>query len=179
MSDANLPPPETPEPSNNGAENTSSSSSSGPTPNWRDLRREERDARRQEWRRARDAWRSEHGWHGWNAGPPVGAIVLIAVGVLFLLGNFGFHLSGHWWAALILIPAVSLLVAAIRFYRADGPSPRVVGPAIGGFVLLAIALSLFFGFHGAGFFWPVILIAVGAVFIARRNWWMRHQPPKA
>jgi len=110
----------------------------------------------------------------------VGAIVLIVIGVLVLLGNFGFHLAGHWWAALILIPAVSLLVAAIRFYRVDGQANgRVVGPAIGGFVLLALALSLFFGFHGAGIFWPVILIAVGAAVIARRNWWMRHQPPQA
>jgi hypothetical protein len=155
---------------------TTSSTDTSSTPpgskaEWRDQRRADKDSRREAMR----DWRRERGW----GGPPIGGFVLLAVGVMFLLGSFGFHLPPHWWALLILIPAVSLLVAAIRFYRADGAtSGRVVGPAIGGFVLLAVALSLFFGFHG-GFFWPIILIAVGAAIIARRNWWMRHQPPKA
>jgi len=170
MYDPNSSKPETPSP------DPSTPPNPGATPNWRDLRDQERNARRADrdaWRSAKHQWRREHGWNG----APVGALVLIVIGVLVLLGNFGFHLAGHWWAALILVPAVGLLVAAIRFYRAEGPSPRVIGPAIGGFVLLALALSLFFGFHGAGIFWPVILIAVGAALIARRNWWLRNQPP--
>jgi hypothetical protein len=172
MSDANAPNPEP-----TAAPNASPGpAGTGPSPNWRDLRQQERDARRAE----RHAWRGQQGGHHWHGGPPIGALVLIVIGVMVLLGNFGFHLAGHWWAALILVPAVGLLVTAIRFYRADGEANgRVIGPAIGGFVLLALALSLFFGFHGAGFMWPVVLIAVGAALIARRNWWLRHRPPQA
>jgi hypothetical protein len=157
-----------PDPTTSSADTNSAESSS--KAQWRDQRRADKHARRESMRE----WRHHGGW----GGPPIGGIVLLVVGVLFLLGTFGFHLPPHWWALLIMIPAVSLLVAAIRFYRVEGTTGRVVGPAIGGFVLLALSLSLFFGFHG-GFFWSVILIAVGAALIARRSWWMRHQPPKA
>jgi len=144
-----------------------SSGSAGPTGNWRDMRRAERDARRAD----RHAWRAAHpgmAGPGWN-GLPIGAIVLIVIGVVFLLGNFGFHLPSHWWAVLVLIPAVSLLVAAIRFYRVDHTfSGRAMGPAIGGVVLLAMALAIFFGLNW-GLFWPIVLIAAGLAIIARRS----------
>lgn len=140
---------------------TGSSNSTGPTGNWRDMRRAERDARRQ----ARHEMMGRGGWNGL----PVGAIVLIVIGVVFLLGNFGFHLPAHWWAILLLIPAVGLLVAAIRFYRVDNTfSGRAMGPAIGGVVLLAMALAIFFGLNW-GPFWPIVLIVVGLAIIARRS----------
>jgi len=132
----------------------------GPTGNWRDQRRAERDA----WR----ARRHEMMGHGWG-GFPLGGIVIIAVGVIFLLGNFGFHLPPHWWAVLLLIPAVGLLVTAIRFYRVDNSfNGRAMGPAIGGVILLAMALAIFFGLNW-GLFWPIVLIAVGAAIVARRG----------
>jgi hypothetical protein len=133
---------------------------SAPTGNWRDQRRAERDARR--------AHRHDMMGYGWN-GFPIGGIVIIAIGVIFLLGNFGFHLPAHWWAVLLLIPAVGLLVTAIRFYRVDNTmNGRAMGPAIGGVLLLAMALAIFFGLNW-GVFWPIVLIAVGASIIARRN----------
>jgi hypothetical protein len=129
---------------------------------WRAQRRAERDARR--------AARHEmFGYgRGWN-GFPVGGLIVIAVGVIFLLGNFGFHLPPHWWAALLLVPAVGLLVTAIRFARVDNSfGGRAMGPAIGGVLLLAMALAIFFGLNW-GLFWPIVLIAVGAAIIARRG----------
>ena len=155
MSDPNAsaPDPGTPNPAPAGA----------PTGNWRDQRRAERDERR--------AHRHDMMGHGWN-GLPIGGIVIIAIGVIFLLGNFGFHLPPHWWAVLLLIPAVGLLVTAIRFYRVDATmNGRAMGPAIGGVLLLAMALAIFFGLNW-GLFWPIVLIAVGASIIAKRG--MRH-----
>ena len=152
MSDPNAP---------NGS--NSDQTSTGPTGNWRDQRRAERDARR--------GGRRDMMGHSWG-GLPVGGIIIIIVGLVFLLGNFGFHLPPHWWAVLLLIPAVGLLVTAIRFYRVDNTmGGRVMGPAIGGVVLLAMALALFFGLNW-GLFWPIVLIVVGAGIIARRSWRM-------
>ena len=105
----------------------------------------------------------------WNSGGlPIGGLIVLALGVVFLLGNFGFHIPGQWWSVVLLIPAVGLLVTAIRFYRLDGPqSPRVIGPAVGGAVLLAMALAIFFGLNW-GLFWPIVLIAVGLGIVSRR-----------
>jgi len=153
MSDPNMPTPgPTPDPAG-------SPNSTGPTGNWRDMRRAERDARRE----------ARHEMMGGYRGFPVGALILIVIGVVFLLGNFGFHLPAHWWSVLLLVPAVGLLVAAIRFYRVDNSfSGRAMGPLIGGIVLLAMALAIFFGLNW-GVFWPIVLIAVGAAIIARRG----------
>ena len=141
----------------------------GPNGNWRDMRRAERHARRQ----AGHEMRHEMGGHGWN-GFPIGALVLIVIGVVFLLGNFGIHLPAHWWAAFLLIPAVGLLVAGIRFYRVDHSfSGRAMGPTLGGTLLLAMALAIFFGLNW-GVFWPIVLIAVGAAILARRG--QPHRP---
>ena len=94
----------------------------GYTGNWRDQRRAERRARRA-------AWRSG-GHPGWG-GLPMGGFIVLVIGVVLLAGNLGYSVPHNWWAILILIPAVAALVNAIRFYRAEGQSPRVMGSAIG------------------------------------------------
>ena len=147
--------------------NTTSSPSPDPaaagpgfTGNWRDQRRAERRARR-------EAWRSG-GHPGWG-GLPIGGVLVIAIGAVLLAGNLGYSVPHNWWAILILIPAVAALVNAIRFYRAEGQSPRVMGSAIGGLVMLALALALFFDI-GLGLFWPVVIIVAGAAIVARSMW---------
>ena len=134
-----------------------------PTGDWRSQRRAERNARRA-------AWRNGGGGHpGWG-GLPIGGFIVLAIGLVLLAGNLGMSVPHNWWAVLILVPAVAALVNAIRFYRYDGPqSPRVMGSAIGGLVMLALALALFFDI-GLGFFWPVIVIVVGVAIIARSMW---------
>ena len=137
--------------------------STPPSGDWRSQRRAERNARRA-------AWRNGGGGHpGWG-GLPIGGFIVLAIGLVLLAGNLGMSVPHNWWAVLILVPAVAALVNAIRFYRYDGPqSPRVMGSAIGGLVMLALALALFFDI-GLGFFWPVIVIVVGVAIIARSMW---------
>ena len=108
--------------------------------------------------------------YGAGPGMAVGLIV-IAVGVIFLLGNFGLSvpLPNRWWALFIFVPAVGSLVAGVRFYRADGRfSARAAGASTGGLLMLATATILFFDLPW-GQFWPVMVIIVG-LGIVTRGW---------
>jgi phosphatidylserine synthase len=141
---------------------TPNPSATPPTGDWRSQRRAERAARR-------SAWGENRPHMGWG-GLPIGGFIVLAIGIVLLLGNLGFSVPHNWWAVLLLVPAVAALVNAIRFYRYDGPqSPRVMGSAIGGLVMLALALALFFDI-GLGLFWPVIVIIVGVAIVARSVW---------
>ena len=133
---------------------------SAPTGNWRDQRRAERDERR--------GARHDMTGHGWNP-LPMGGIIIVAIGIIFLLGNFGLNLPlpHRWWAIFILLPAAGALVTAARFFRADGGfSSRVAGAATGGVLMLAVALILFLNLDW-GMFWPVLLIIVGLGVVIR------------
>ncbi len=148
MSDPTMPSPDT------------STQPPPPGGDWRDQRRAEKHARRAERRNSMENW----------GGIPLGGLTILVVGVIFLAGNFGLHLPPRWWAIFILVPAAGALVTAARFYRVDGTfSSRVMGAAIGGTLMLAIALALFLGLNW-GLFWPVILVIVGAGIIARGYW---------
>lgn len=127
--------------------------------NWRDQRRKER----QERQAARHS-----SWNGW-AGPSLGGVVLIILGVGLLLQNIGYHLPERWWALLLLLPAVGSLVAAIRSYRVRGASPDSVGALVGGAVFTALALALFLGVDW-GIFWPVVIVLLGASLLIRSYW---------
>jgi drug/metabolite transporter (DMT)-like permease len=130
-----------------------------PGGDWRAQRHAERDARRAE---RRQAMGPIGNW-------PVGGLVIIAIGVIFLLGNFGMQLPARWWAVLLLVPAAGMLVAAARFYRADNNlGGRAIGPLIGGLVMLALALAVFFGLNW-GQFWPLVLIVLGVAIVFRRG----------
>ena len=87
---------------------------------WREMRRAERRQRRE--------GRGDHGW----GGPWIGGVVLIVLGVLFLMQNFGWQLPKNWWAAFILIPALGSLMAARRSYETNGGAldATVLGPGV-------------------------------------------------
>ena len=102
---------------------------------WRAARRAERKARRAA-RRGGDAGHYEHG------GPGIGGLILVVIGAVLLVGQFGFHLPERWWAALLLIPAGGALVSAVRFLRIDEHfSRRVIGPLVIGLVFLGLACA--------------------------------------
>jgi hypothetical protein len=114
-----------------------------------------------------DERRQGHHGHGWG-GPWIGGVILIVLGVIFLLQNFGWQLPKNWWAAFILIPAAGSLMAARRNYEANGGqwTGAVVGPGIAGIVFVVMAVALFMGLEW-GLFWPIILILIGGGIMAR------------
>jgi drug/metabolite transporter (DMT)-like permease len=101
----------------------------------------------------------------------VGAIVLIAIGAVFLARNLGVEMPDHWWALFILIPAVASFASATRSWQAAG---RLTGPAIASIVvgigLLALTAILLFGYNiNWNYVWPVVLIGVGVSLLIRHN----------
>jgi uncharacterized integral membrane protein len=117
-------------------------------PDWRELRRQEREQRR--------AYRHS-GWGVWWGGA-----ILILLGIVFLLQNFGALALNNWWALFILIPAIGAFGAAWRSFQAAGG--RLTAPArgslIGGLVMAAISFAFLFNLDGR-VFWPVLVILGG------------------
>ncbi len=117
-------------------------------PDWRELRRQEREQRR--------AYRHS-GWGAWWGGA-----ILILLGIIFLLQNFGVTALENWWALFILIPAIGAFGTAWRFFQAAGG--RLTAPArgslIGGLVMAAISFAFLFNLDGQ-IFWPVLVILAG------------------
>ncbi len=127
-----------------------------PTPDWRELRRQERAER--------------HGDHGYTW---VGGIVLILLGGIFLLRNTGLIESfDNWWALFMLIPAVGSFAAAWRIYQQSGNqwTSAATGSLIGGLVLCSISAMFLFGLD-IGMWWPLFLIIGGvATLLGARQW---------
>lgn len=109
-----------------------------------------------------------------RTGGLIGALVLIAIGLIFLLQNMGYQLPGNWWALFLLIPAFFSFAGAWKtFQRAGGVvTMAVVGPLIGGLVLLALAVVFLFDLDiNWGLVLPAILIALGLAALLR--WYRR------
>ncbi|MBK8905270.1 MAG: hypothetical protein IPM53_29075 [Anaerolineaceae bacterium] len=121
-------------------------------------RREERIERRAERRADRQA-----GGLGWFAG-----LVLIAIGVLYLLHDYGvLPTLTNWWALFLLLPGLGTLSAAIGAYRRNGGqwTMEVTGPFIGG--LLFVGMTAVFLFElNYSWLWPLFLIAAGLLLLA-------------
>jgi hypothetical protein len=97
-----------------------------------------------------------------SGGAWVGGAILIALGVIFLLQNFGGLYLQNWWALFILIPAVGAFGNAWRAYQsADGHlNVQARGSLIGGLVLSMITAIFLFNLNW-GLLGPVILILAG------------------
>lgn len=126
---------------------------SNPAPDWRELRRQEREQRH--------AARAERRtWHGNNAW--VGGVILIVLGIVLMLQNFGAFTLRNWWALFILIPAVGSLATAWNIYtrRAGKFTAAVSGPLVGGLVLIAVTVTFLFDLNW-GIVGPLLLILLG------------------
>lgn len=99
-----------------------------------------------------------------NPGWVVGLIVVL-VGVVMLLNNFGSLHLNNWWALFILIPAIGSFTTAYNFYRHQGRfSASVRGSLIGGVVLTFITIVFLFSLD-FGQMWPVFLIVAGVAIL--------------
>lgn len=92
----------------------------------------------------------------------IGGAILIFIGTVFLLKNFGFPFPENWWAVFILIPAVAAFAGARRIYAGNGGviNAGVIGGIAAGCVLVLLSVLFLFGVE-VGKFWPLILIVVG------------------
>ncbi len=111
---------------------------------------------------------------GRRATAPIGAIILIGLGILFLLENMG-HFNFHWVGNLWPIILIALGVWSYTRHRDELQCGcmrcrcgHLMGPAI--LVTLgALALLSEFDVLRFHYTWPVILIVIGAVKILQGN----------
>jgi TM2 domain-containing membrane protein YozV len=104
---------------------------------------------------------------------PLGAVLLIGIGVLLLLGNIGWlrwHWAGDFWPLILIIIGGWLLATRWDDIAAGTPRGRrmLMGPAIllvfGATVLLQNLEIV--DFHRS---WPLILIVIGVVLLWQRS----------
>jgi hypothetical protein len=88
------------------------------------------------------------------------AVVLIALGVIFLVQNYTGVQLGNWWALFILIPASGALAAAWAAWRAGMHPAAVSGPLVGGLAMLTVAAIFLLELQWSRV-WPVFLILAG------------------
>ena len=96
-------------------------------------------------------------------------LILILIGVLFLLSNYGL-LRGEWWQYFLVALGVIFLVEAwIQYINSATRRPRI-GRIIAGLVLITVGLIFLFD---ATQWWPLILIVIGIIlsvqFIVKRK----------
>ncbi|MBX2997026.1 MAG: hypothetical protein KF893_00840 [Caldilineaceae bacterium] len=119
-------------------------------PDWRELRHQEREERRAD----RQEWRENNSW--------IGGAVLIGLGLIFLLQNFGFFYLQNWWALFILIPAFGAFGTAWALYRSnDHRFPiAATGSLVTGTILTLLSLTFLLGWNFS-LIWPFFLVLGG------------------
>jgi hypothetical protein len=101
-------------------------------------------------------------------GSIIGGIILIGIGLIFLLQNFGFFYFGNWWALFILLGTAGAWGSAWNHYQNNGHriTSAVTGAFIGGIFPLAVALIFLFNLDWSTM-WPVFLIIAGVSVLSR------------
>ena len=99
---------------------------------------------------------------GDRTGAFVGGLILIWLGISFYLVQARYIGWNEWWPYLVAgIGVILIAQAAVRYSTVHRRGP-VMGPLIGGLVLLIIGLA---GVMGMTDWWPIVLIAIGVVVI--------------
>jgi hypothetical protein len=117
-------------------------------------------------RRARVARRRadrHDGGFGWMAG-----LLLIAIGVLFMLYQYGILTDWtNWWALFILLPGLGVFSAAVGAYRRNGGqwTGEVIGLLFASLFFLGMTIAFFFDFS-VTWIWPLFLIGAGLLLLA-------------
>ena len=109
-------------------------------------------------------WREERRARRYSTNRPwIGGLLLIMLGAIALLENYGDVHTDKWWALLLVIPAIVSFGKAWDAYHQSGRVNRLVRSGLfGGLVLLTImALLLIDPKWDWNFVLPVLLIAAG------------------
>lgn len=103
------------------------------------------------------------GGFGWMAG-----LVLIAVGILFMLYQYGILTNlTNWWALFMLLPGVGVFSAAVSAFRRNGGhwTGEVVGLLFATLFFVAMTAAFLFGFN-LSWIWPLFIIGAGLLLLA-------------
>ena len=96
-----------------------------------------------------------------SPGNVMGALILIALGVIFLLQRVGNFSLDNWWALFILIPAFGAFTSAFQIWRSTGRlSYGVWTTFFGGLFPLLVAAMFLFDLDWA-VYWPLFIILPG------------------
>jgi hypothetical protein len=95
-----------------------------------------------------------------------GGLVIIIVGVVFLLRNYGVEIQG-WWALFILIPAFANFARAWRSYREHGHLTAAARHSIIIGIIISLVASTFLFGVSWGLIWPIFIILIGIGIIWR------------
>lgn len=111
-------------------------------------------------------WRSQSGW--------LAGVVVIAIGVLFLLHNFGLRLVffeyHNWWAIVILIFSLAPLSMAYRHYREVGKMDANMAYYLTSAAAI-LTVGLIFLLHLRwDRWWPLFVIYGGCWMLVRRSY---------
>jgi len=103
----------------------------------------------------------------------VPALLVIALGVFFLLGNLGIHIRfpylHNWWAWLILAVAIAPLSSAIQRYRkVDRADSEVLHSLLNAMAIVMVALMFLIPLSWATW-WPVFVIYGGLHMLVRSD----------
>lgn len=117
------------------------------------IERSRREARRQRIEERRAA-RSGNAW--------IPGVILVGVGIILLMQNFGATIFNNWWALFILIPALAAFANAWRAYREAGGvlTGQARGSLFGGLILTWVATIFLFNWRWE-LFGPILLIVIG------------------
>lgn len=101
------------------------------------------------------------------------AVVVIAVGVVFLLNNLGIEIPildhDNWWAWLILVGALSPLSCAVERYRRIGHvDSKVLHSLLASLAVVMVALMFVLQLSWAQW-WPLFVIYGGLSMMTREQ----------
>jgi LiaF transmembrane domain len=124
-------------------------------------------------RKSTDVPRSSIGWRVFPA------LTVIAVGVLFLLGNLGFDLDfpyhGNWWAWFILLAALEPLQRAFEIYRTRGRLDAEAVRHLTGAAFIVLVAVMFLQGLDWETWWPLFVILGGVCMLVRRPYRNRRR----
>ena len=94
-----------------------------------------------------------------------GALVLIALGVVFLLQqNHMLSLTGNWWAIFIAVPAIAMLYNAYAAYNREKRMTTEVRNNLSGGIIVGL-VALIAATNQWDRWWPLFLIVPGILLL--------------